>query len=262
MVVINHCLMKLPLCLLVSSLALSAFSSAITVAHWQFNDLTDSSGNGHTLTNTSTATISGGIATFTGSGTGLLSTPNNAAWNDTSFTVETIFTFTQPSAAAISTLVSHLSDTTGRQWLLGTNNANVPIFLMREFGASSDTAFASSFGALANNNTYYLAAAIDLSASDPANRITFYLRNLTTDGPFQTNNVSTTFTALAGSTAPLAIGSTGHASSRLTGSIDEIRFSDTKLGPNDLLIAPIPEPSHLMLSGLGVVLLGIRRRRA
>ena len=257
--------MQRTLSLLASSLALTAIAPAITVAHWQFNDLTDSSGNGHTLTdNNSGATISGGVANFVNPGgtTGLLSAADNAAWDDISFTVESIFTFTAPTEANISTLASHLSEGDGRQWLIGTNSANVPLLLLRNSGAGGDTPFTPTFSALTSGNTYYFAAAIDLTAVNPADRITFYLRDITNDGAFQTSNVSTTFTALAGSSAPLTIGSTGHSSSRLTGSIDELRISDTKLGPNDLLIAPIPEPSHMMLSGLGIALLGIRRRRA
>jgi len=257
--------MKKTLSILTSSIALAAIAPASTVAHWQFNDLTDSSGNGHTLTDTNTgATISGGSANFVNPGgvTGLLSAPDNAVWDNVTFTVEATFTFNNPSPAGISTLASHLSDSTGRQWLFGTNTTNVPVLLLRASGASSETAFASSFGALVAGNTYYFGAAVDLTAVDPANRITFYFRDITNNGAFQTQNISTTITALNDSTAPLAIGSTAHQSSRLVGSIDELRISDTKLGPNDLLIAPIPEPSSALLTVFTISLFGLRRRRA
>jgi hypothetical protein len=257
--------MKKTLAALASSLALSAIAPATTIAHWQFNDLTDSSGNGHNLTNTnSSTTLSGGKANFTGSGTGLMSAADSAAWDDISFTVESTFTFTTPSTAGISTLAAHLSNTTGRQWLFGTNTANVPVLLLREAGGTTEINFASSFGALTSGNTYYFGAAIDLAASNPADRVTLYFRDLTNDGAFLTQNFSTTITSLENSSALLSIGSTSHdaPSSRLTGAIDELRFSDTKLGPNDLLIAPVPEPSAALLSVFAVSLFGLRRKRA
>lgn len=258
--------MNKTLAVLASSLALSAIAPAITVAHWQFNDLTDSSGNGHNLTNTngSATTISGGKATFTGGGSGLLSAVDNAAWDDLSFTVESIFTFTTPPPTNISTLAAHLSNTTGRQWLFGTNTTNVPVLLLREAGGTTEINFTSSFGALTSGNTYYFGAAIDLTASNPADRVTIYFRDITNNGAFTTQNFSTAITSLESSSAVLSIGATGNdaPSSRLTGSIDELRFSNTKLGPNDLLIAPIPEPSAALLSLFTVSLLGLRRKRA
>jgi len=248
---------------LASSLALSALAPATTIAHWNFNDLNDSSVNGHNLTNTngSDTTINGGIATFSGGGTGLLSAPDNAAWDDISFTIESVFTFTPPSTAgAISTIAAHLSNTTGRQWLFGVNPNSIPYLLVREQGANDEQSFASSFGALTEGHTYYFGAAIDLTASDPANRVTLYFKDITNSGALITNNFSTSITALQGSSAPLSIGSTGHSSSRFKGSIDEVRFSDTKLGAGDLLV--VPEPSSALLSFFTVSLLGLRRKRA
>ena len=250
--------MNKSLAILASSLAFAAIAPATTIAHWNFNDLTDSSGNGHNLTNTngSATDITGGVADFSGSGSGLLSAADHAAWDDTSFTIESVFTFETPSTSTISTIAAHLSNTTGRQWLFGMSTANVPYFLMREAGASGEVNFTSSFGALSNNTTYYFAAAIDLTASNPADRVTLYLRDITNNGTLITDNFSTTITSLQGSSAPLSIGSTSHdaPSSRFNGSIDEIRFSDTKL--------VIPEPSSALLSMFAVSLFGLRRKRA
>ena len=251
--------MNKSLAILASSFALAAIAPATTVAHWQFNDLTDSSGNGHTLTDTNTgATISAGSANFINPGgtSGVLSAPNNAAWNDTSFTVEAIFTFT--TSTQISTLAAHLDGTLGRQWLLGTTDTNVPMLLLNN---GSDSIVSSGFGALLTGHTYYFGAAVDLTAVNPADRVTFYLRDIGDNGAFQQANLSTAVTSLASSTATLSIGSTGHGTSRFVGGIDELRISGTKLGPNDLLIAPIPEPSAAMLSLLTVSLLGLRRKR-
>lgn len=255
--------MKKTFAFLAAAYSLASISSATTIAHWQFNDLNDTTGIHHlTNTNGSDTTVSGGNATFTGSGSGLLSAPDHGAWDDDSFTVESIFTFTTPIDSRISTIAAHLSTAGGRQWLVGTNTDNIPFLLARGSGASSETSFVSSYGALVSGRTYYLGVAVDFSAVDPASRVTLYFRDITADGAFLTDNSSTSITALQGSSAPLSIGSTGHLSSRFTGSIDEIRFSDTKLGPNDLLIAPIPEPSAALLSLFTVSLLGLRRKRA
>lgn len=260
--------MKPILSLLLFSSISSVLCHAATIAHWKFDDLTDISGNGHDLTNTNpTTTLSGGQAIFTGGGVGtagqqIMSAPDNAVWSDTSFTVESIFTFTAPSTANISTLVAHMSTAGGRQWLVGTTMSNNAPYVILRNDTGGEASFVSNFGALTSGHTYYLAAAIDLTIATSANRITFYLRDLTVDGPFLTSNVSTSFTSLVASTAPLTIGSTGHSSSRFTGSIDEVRISDVKLGPNELLIAPIPEPSQALLCVVGAGLLGIRRKRS
>ncbi|RYD29775.1 MAG: hypothetical protein EOP87_17730, partial [Verrucomicrobiaceae bacterium] len=184
--------MKKTLILLATASLLGSLSHAGTVAHWQFNDLTDSSGNGYNLTNTNSSTsLSGGQAIFTGGGSStagndLMSAADNPAWDDTSFTVEAIFTFTAPSTAGISTLAAHLSNGGGRQWLLGTSDTNTPYVILRNNASTPvESSIGSTFAALVSGNTYYFAAAIDLTAATPADRITFYLRDITNDGPFQ-----------------------------------------------------------------------------
>lgn len=254
--------MKLPLSFLLSSFALTALSPAITVAHWQFNDLTDSSGNGHHLTDTNTgATLNGGKMDFTNSGVaGLLTAPDNAAWDDTSFTVEAILSVT--STTTLSTIAAHMTTgTDGRQWFFGTNESGVPVVIINP-SSGTETRYTASFSGLTSGISYYVAASINLAAANEADRITFYLRDLSVpDSAFQTSKVSTAFTGFAASSSVLSIGSTGHSTSRIAGSIDEIRISDTNLGLNELLVA-VPEPSHALLSLAGVSLLALRRRRA
>lgn len=258
--------MKNPALILFQTLVLAAAASASTVAHWTFDNLNDSTANNHHLANTNTSTtLSGGRANFTGAGGGtsgqnVMTAPDSAAWSDTSFTVESILSVS--STTTLSGIVTHMrTGTDGRQWFFGTNESGVPIIIINP-SAGSEARITSTFTGLTAGNTYYLAVAVDLSAANPADRITFYLRDITSDGAFQTSNVSTSFTGFAASSAALAIGSTGHSTSRLTGSIDEVRISDTKLGPNELLIAPIPEPSHAVCAALTVSLFGLRRKRA
>ena len=250
------------LAVLCSTIALASTAPATTIAHWQFNDLNDSSGNGHNLTDSNTvASLNGGRMDFTSTtGTGLVSALDNAAWDDTSFTVEAIFSIT--STNSLSSIVTHMtSGAAGRQWFFGTSASGVPQLIINPSSGTEST-FLSSFSALTANTNYYFAASVNLAAINEADRITFYLRNLDeTDSPFLTSKVSTTFTGFASSSSVLAIGSTGHESSRFTGSIDEIRFSDTNLGLNELLVT-VPEPSHALLSLAGISLMALRRKRA
>lgn len=254
--------MKNPFSFLFVSLALATLAPASTVAHWQFNDLNDSSGNGHHLTNNNTvASLSGGRLNFSGTtATGLVSAPDNAAWDDTSFTLEAILSIS--STTSLTGIATHMANPGGgRQWFFGTSSAGIPIFIINP-SSGGEATFTSSFGALTAGTNYYLAVSINLGAALAADRITFYLRDLSVpDAPFQTSKISTTFTGFADSTAVLTIGSTGHSSSRLSGSIDEIRFSDTNLGLNELLIT-VPEPASAALSAIGLASLGLRRRRA
>jgi len=254
-------MIKNPLLSVVASLAFTSLSQGGTVAHWQFSDLNDSSGNGHHLTDTNTvASLGGGSLNFSSTtGTGLVSTPDNAAWDDTSFTLEAIVSVS--STTSLTSIVTHMTNgTDGRQWFFGTSETGVPIFIINP-SSGTEARITSTFSGLTAGTSYYLGISLNLGAA-AADRVTFYLRDLSVpDSPFQTSIVSTNFTGFAASSAVLAIGSTGHSSSRLNGSIDEIRFSDTNLGLNELLVT-VPEPSFAALSAIGLASLGVRRRRA
>lgn len=249
----------LPLLLLTSP-----FAGAATIAHWKFDTgspFVDSAGTNTLTNNNPTTTFTGGSANFTGGGSGgqLLSAPNVAAWTDTSFTVEAFFTPTTLNTSGPSTIVAHLGDTGGRQWLFGVDlNGNLTALLRHDGTTENYYINATSLPKIVNGQSYYVAAAIDLTDSVAANRITLYVQNLTTGGPLVSANTATSPAATLGaSTAPLTIGSTGHSSSRMNGSISEIRISDTKLTAGDLLI---PEPAGALLCAAGLIPL-LRRRR-
>ncbi|WAC18476.1 PEP-CTERM sorting domain-containing protein [Luteolibacter sp. SL250] len=254
--------MKSPLFSIIPAIALAALSHAGTVAHWQFNDLNDSSGNGHHLTNNNTvASLGGGRLNFSSTtATGLVSTPDSAAWDDTSFTLEAIVSVS--STTSLTSIVTHMTNgTDGRQWFFGTSETGVPIVIINP-SSGTEARITSTFTGLTAGTNYYLGLSLNLGAASAADRVTFYLRDLSVpDSPFQISPGSTNFTGFAASSAVLAIGSTGHSSSRLNGSIDEIRFSDTNLALNELLVA-VPEPSLAALSAIGLASLGLRRRRA
>ncbi|MBX3742859.1 MAG: hypothetical protein KF712_17880 [Akkermansiaceae bacterium] len=253
--------MKNPFSFLIASLALTALAPAGTVAHWLFNDLNDSSGNGHHLTNTNTvASLGGGRLNFSSTtATGLVSAPDNAAWDDTSFTLEAILSIS--STTSLTSIVTHMANSGGgRQWFFGTSETGVPIVIINP-SSGTEARITSTFSALTAGTNYYLGVSINLGATAEADRVTFYMRDLSVpESPFLTSKVSTSFTGFAASSAVLAIGSTGHSSSRLAGSIEEIRFSDTNLALNELLVA-VPEPSLAALSTIGLASLGLCRRR-
>ena len=110
---------------------------------------------------------------------------------------------------------------------------------------------------MAANTDYYVGISVDL-LDETTNALTFYQKNLKTGEVWTSNLVSPT-TVLTSGTASFSIGRTSANSSEFTGLIDEVRFSNTKLGPNDLLVQ-IPEPSAALLAGVAAML-GFRRKR-
>jgi hypothetical protein len=104
---------------------------------------------------------------------------------------------------------------------------------------------------------YYVAAAVNV----PAGTVTFYRQNLTAGGPLESHVAGHARTALNNNTA-LHIGAVTSAvfDFGFDGLIDEVRLSNTPLGPGELLL--VPEPSPSLLLGIGLLgLAGSRRRR-
>ncbi|MGE9267904.1 MAG: LamG-like jellyroll fold domain-containing protein [Verrucomicrobiales bacterium] len=222
------------------------------------------SGNGSTfpnpvpvngLSNGSAATIANTA------GNDILQAPNNALWNDTSFTIEAIVNVS--TSTGLRSIAGQLGNTGGRRWLMVLQDNDLAILMNGSSGAGGNTEayFKPADSAmlnLATNTDYYLGISVNLTAVDPAGRLTFYMQDLTNGGALITSSTNqTVHTSLVGSSAPFTIGSTGHDSSHFSGLIDEVRFTDEVLGASQLLVAP--EPSALALSLLG--LLGLRRCR-
>lgn len=114
---------------------------------------------------------------------------------------------------------------------------------------------------------YYLAVSIDAGSSGADGSATFYLKDLTNGGTLQTSTVAATGLSSIFNTSNVFTigGSTNGTTSRWDGVIDEVRFSDVALGSSDLLItSTIPEPSTtaLLLGGLALCVVALRRRRA
>ncbi|TLD68247.1 LamG domain-containing protein [Phragmitibacter flavus] len=267
------------------TLVLLSSTQAATVAHWRFEGdtttwLQDSSSNAHHLSNTNStstqlllpATGDGSsfanpipqsglpnlsATSFTGSGSGIMATAGSSSWTSNTFTIEAMVNIS--NTTGLKTIVGHLSQTLGRSWLLGIQNNQLSILLGD--GASATETYhtpSSPNFTLALDKDYYVAVAVNLNAVNASERLTFYIQNLTDDGPLISTLFTSLFTSLEGSTDGLAIGSTGHASSRFTGLIDEVRFSNTTLSASQLLV---PEPSRALLLSLGAALFITNRRR-
>ena len=129
-------------------------------------------------------------------------------------------------------------------------------------GFSEDGTFANFSGAwsgiaITRGTDYFVAMSLDLS--DKTSGVKFYVKNLSTD-TWATATKSHTLDSLHNSTANLNIGSYNNGTGApFNGVVDEVRFSNTILGQNDLL-ASVPEPATMTLLLLGLPL-ALRRRR-
>lgn len=87
---------------------------------------------------------------------------------------------------------------------------------------------------------YYLAVAFNPADTSTAG-VTFYLKDLTNNGPLQISRRSHAFTSLWDSSLPLMIGS-GNYTAHWDGLVDEVRFTNRLLAPPDLLISHVRTP--------------------
>jgi hypothetical protein len=265
---------------------LAPVADAAVIAYWRFEDspgfLSDSSGNGRTLTNT------GSVSQYALPGTGagsdfptiipqtgasnadaaqfnasnLLSAADSDAFTSTTLTVEAFLNGTNLGGAATRAIAGHFrGDINQRSWLLqvtGTGNLSFQFSTNGSAGGGLSEAVVSSL-VLANNVDYYAAVSVDLLDTS-TDGITFYLQDLTNGGSLLSEGVVHTATVLHNSTASFTIGSTDQPSAQFAGIIDEVRVSNTKLDQSDLLIS-VPEPSTVVLAGMGALLLGFMARR-
>ena len=272
----------------------SAFVAALTViglnlpvhaaiiAHWRFEAspgfLNDSAGS-NTLTNNGSVTqvaspfsdpvpqtgaANAHAASF--NGTNYLTAADNAAFTSQTFSLEAFFTTGDVSKTRV--IAGHFGSgapyANQRSYAIGMMDSKLMLFVGTSTGNGTRN---FELGVLNNNVNYYAAATVDFGGSGD---ITLYLQDLTNSGPLQTANFLKTDGVggvlganLFNSSAPFSIGSNAQGGSLFDGIIDEVRFSNTKLGASELRIS-IPEPSTLVLLGpaLGsAVLFGRRSRR-
>ncbi len=260
-----------------------ATADADTVAYWRFeegNFLTDSSGNGHHLASGAATSYvlpaSGPGASFldpipqTGDSNGLamqrsasdssyLAAAYHADFASNAFTIEAMVNVTSRTASGF---LAGRWNGTNSTYAIQLGAAGEVNLILRN-AANSTVTVASGF-ALDLNTDYYLAVAVDLTAATAAERsATFYLQNLTANGPLSPPATKTGIEVSAvrdPSSTGFAIGAqfTGGNGAAWAGVVDEVRYSSVALS-RDALLA-VPEPGSVALLGFGSLLLWKRRR--
>lgn len=263
--------------------------NAATIGYYQFEDspgvIEDSSANNRDLTAGGTA--GGQVASPFGS----VSNPPDGSVQNTeamSFSLNRYFTTADrsysdltieafvnlnsvDSAASSRVFASQFGTGTNRAFNFGvagngstTFSADRTLFLQLYNSADTLINLDSTFRLTLGVN-YYLAASIDAGALNGGvdGSVTFYLKDLTNGGSLQTATVTAAgLNAFKDSNALTTIGgSNGGTGSLWDGTIDEVRFSDTALGSNELLVSSIPEPSSFAAVAGGLALIGVACRR-
>jgi hypothetical protein len=261
---------------------------AAVIGYWRFEDTpgitADSSGNGRTLTGTGspvsyTLSGSGAGSTFPSvipqteesnlkaaqfNGSNRYTTPDNAVWTNTTFSAEAFINGTDfDTNTSQKSIVGHWNSTgNNRSWLFSAGQAaggSAPLSLLLS-SLGTDTVTLTSTLTMLPNIDYYVAVTVDMADTTTAG-ITFYLKDLTNNGPLQTQGIAHTPTSLFNAATALSIGATSQPSSPFNGIIDEVRLSNTKLTQGELLISAIPEPSTYALALLSVVGIACWKRR-
>lgn len=251
------------------------------MGYWRFEDgafLTDSSGNNLSLTPIDTAPV---VSSIPVSGVGSAfspSIPSTGASNghfatlggggnfsrsdspalsvSTQLTAEFYFNVSTISGDA-EMIVSQFRAIDGqRSWFVGLQSNQI------RFGTSED-----GINNINQNSTFAVGSRVQTGIDYygavvyDGGTATFYLKDLTNNGPLQTSVVTGFAASLNDTTATLNIGSysASNSSFRFTGALDEIRLSNTALTQSELLIS-VPEPSAMALAAAGVVVFARRRR--
>lgn len=260
-------------------------ASAAVVGFWEFEGstsaewLADSSGNGYnlagagagtgfTVTSSAPTGFSGAAAYLNFDSTNVyrLTTADTAAFYTQTMTLEATINLTDASkvtniigqgvlnpTGGWGLVVSRTGDTAGSRELRF-------VYQLVSGSWSTNVITLDSNVSLNLNTTYYVGLSVDLTAPS-ATGATFYIQDLSGGGSLQTVSVSIGSTGLLNTTDTLAVGFQ-NSSTQFKGYIDDVRFSNAVLGADQLLIAPIPEPSSAaILAGASALLLVVGRRR-
>jgi hypothetical protein len=275
-------------------------AQAATIGYWRFEQgafLSDSSGNGLTLTNNSSTVITqtarpisgpassfpatipqnslsnGHIASFgpgrtadSGTTSDTLSVADPATFID--LTIEAFFHQTFRSTTA-QYIAGHWASTGNqRSWALGINGTNAitgvaanNLFFILSSDGSSSTLVDSGISILEDKD-YYVAARFDgQNPTSSASIASFYVKNLTDNTAVQTASFNLSFGTLHNTDGAFTIGGQALTTQNrdFIGYIDEVRLSSSVVPDSQLLI--VPEPGALALLGMGGALF-LRRRRA
>ncbi len=265
-------------------------STSETVGHWRFEGdggswLLDCSGNGRDLTAQGSPPQISLPASGPGSGfhnpilqTGQpnqsavhlsgsgqwLTAPDHDVFTSNTFTIEAYVNIDTLDLGSTPIVASHFNSSVDeRGWFFAISPDSGKLLLALSANGQTgtgNTEVITSNLTIEAEKDYYIAAAVNV-ADTSAEGITFYLQNLTDDGPLLSENRSHNLDELHNSTALFAIGAQGRTPSGnfFPGIIDEVRLSNVMLSPDQLLA--VPEPSDCLLLLLSVlVLLPMRRR--
>ncbi|WFB36343.1 hypothetical protein P3T73_01010 [Kiritimatiellota bacterium B12222] len=281
--------------LILGLVGLTAFLStaqAATIGYWRFEDdvLTDSSGNGNTLSVITGATkeaipvsgngsefsspipqtgdSNGSMASFNGSGSLSVADPFGASGLG-SFTAEAYINLGSTSSNTQYVMSQYDANNGDRSWGLGIADSNGTLsaganemYLLVSPDGDNPTTLLPLGLTLTTGVDYYIAFSFD--GSTGTNDVTFYYQDLTNGGTLMSTIGSSTMNKVFDSSAKFRISGTGNTNigGKFTGDIDEVKISDTVLSSSELLIA-IPESSTLSLfsfAGLALVF-GLRGRK-
>jgi hypothetical protein len=275
--------------LLVTALTTIALSAtASTVGYWRFEAgsgfLSDSSGNGLTLSTQGTApvqyTLPGtgpgasfdrtipqtGMANSMGAhianAAGSFTCADSPSFSVTDFTIEAYVNRTNVPSA--TTYVASQNVTTGNQrsWAFGVAGSNPPTGLSTgelfvTLSADGVTAVVVGSGLVLEVNTdYYVAASLDTGYMT----VTFHLKNLSTNGPLTSATKTSPVSTLKDSNGAFNIGAFNNGINRFPGIIDEVRLSRAVLKMEQLLVNRpgcrlsilTVQPSAVQLTGSGI----------
>lgn len=282
-----------PILSLVFTLSLCSNAHASTTAYWRFGDgssfLADSSGNGYTLSTVDGKTAPTQTAIpVSGAGSSFpTSIPQTNASNQyfanfqsaTTTAYTTATNLTHLSAFTVEMYTNKVVQSTSNQYLVSEYSSSEGNFRSYALGIGGSTS--SGGGAIAANELYVLLSesgtdtniyasgltidaaddyyiAMSFDASNQASGLTFYVQNLTDNGPMQTVSLAHTITDLYESGQSFRVGGYQNnegfvaSSNRLQGIIDEVRLSDTVLAESQLLAIPEPSTTVLLIGVLSL----------
>lgn len=287
-------------CWTVMTVGVSLQAATLGYWRFESGDVTgDSSGNGRTLTLTgSTGSAptsyalpsSGAGSAFSnpipqtgaangyaiqGTGTNKLMqkyyTTTDTAAALSAMTVESYVNLSDNSTTSMKVIASQGANASDGSWAFGIagygsgQTAGNLLFQYRSLSGTWGSTGIDTINSGINltvGHDYYVAAVANFTGVTTTSSITFYVQDLTLGTALQTYvKTGLGYGSLYDSTSTIALGADGVGNSGWTGTLDEMRISDSALSQSQLLIVPEPASVGMALMGLGMVWGAARRKR-